>query len=421
MKVIYFLTRGYNDIDCRLPLLFELARDSNYRVIILGIPTNAGMQDPRLHELHELTLNHGIEVITIYEVSGVPIYLRNISKFYLQVNGSTSLKNISPRIHHHLAKFLFYIIRRLSEISNKLIPILLKMFSSNIVITDEIMFHQGRSFFIDALRADWKQNHSFRIYAFLTGQDPYLESLKDMPILSKELLGIPLLVPGPNDARVMSAQLPREEIEIVGNTRFDKSWMALRLSLAGKPLRHIDQTTKAQSDSIKIVFMLSKPEYGVKLDELIKTINRFAAMKKVVVFVKPHTRGMDVNELSHLMGPRVLDGTDYSSSDLIMWSDFIFFTGSSIAFHALLVGKKVVYLKYCQKFRTIFDASEAMMIAESLNDVLVFCSSPSSISDHDKEGISSFLTTHIYNGNKNGLICQQLKKKIDSDTLAKLH
>jgi hypothetical protein len=37
-KKVILLVRAYNDLDCRLPLLFEYANNNNYDLVISGTP-----------------------------------------------------------------------------------------------------------------------------------------------------------------------------------------------------------------------------------------------------------------------------------------------------------------------------------------------------------------------------------------------
>ena len=417
VKPVYFLARAYNDFDCRLPLLFEFAHDDNYSVTIIAIPTNAGLQDPKSHELYEFAAKNGIAITTIYDFGDAGLLLLSMFRLYTWVAGCKAIEKFFPRLHNYLLSAVFRIVRRLSISNHRFIPGILEKFESSIVIVDEIIFHRGRSCFIDDLYRSWEKLHSFELYAFLTGQDPYIDLWEDIAwgaaaVYARESIGIPLFVPGPNDARVMSAQSPNENIVVTGNTRFDKSWVVLRASLSKKGAESISRQVGVKAGGVKIVFMLSKIEYGVKVVDLVETINRCAALDNSVVIMKPHTRGMKFDALDYPLSTRIVNGSDYSSSDLIEWADFVFFTGSSIAFHALLSGKKVCYLRYCQKYKSIYDAGEAVTVADSIVEVLKYIHSPDAFIRSEKEALP-FLNTHIYNGNENGQVCRDVKARIE--------
>ena len=50
-KKVYFLIRAYNDLYCRIPLVTEFANQGQYKVSIIGIPTNNGINDFKHHEI----------------------------------------------------------------------------------------------------------------------------------------------------------------------------------------------------------------------------------------------------------------------------------------------------------------------------------------------------------------------------------
>ncbi len=416
MKSVFFLARAYNDLDCRLPLLFEFAQDTNYSVTIIAIPTNVGLQDPKLHELYEFASKNGIAITTIYDFGDTGLLLLSMFRLYTWFAGRKAIERVFPRLHYYLRFAVFCIVRRLSISHQGFIHGVLKKFESSIVMVDEIIFHRGRSFFIDSLYTSWKKLRAFELYAFLTGQDPYIDLWEDnawvrSPICVSELIDVPLFVPGPNDARVIRAQLPNADILIAGNTRFDKPWVVRRASLSQKGAASISKRIGAKVGKVKIVFMLSKIEYGVEVINLVETMNRCAALDNSIVIMKPHTRGMTFNALAQSLNMRIVDGSEHSSSDLIEWADFVFFTGSSIALHAILLGKKVCYLKYCQKYKTIYDEGKGMIIANYPEDVLEYIEHPDSFF-WDETDLEHFLGVHVFNQIDGGLVCQSVKVRI---------
>lgn len=417
MKSIYFLVRAYNDFDCRLPLLLEFARDANYSVTIIAIPTNIGLQDPKSYELHEFAVKNGVTINTIYDFVDTGLLLLSVLRLYTWIARWKAMEKFSPKLHFHFTSIIFRIVRQLSSINRWFIPKAFEKFKSSIVIVDEIIFHRGRSFFIDELYFSWKKQRTFELYAFLTGQDPYIDLWEDdiwgnKPVYVRESIGVPLFVPGPNDARVMKSHLPQENIVVTGNTRFDKSWVTLQSKLSKKNTERISWRVGAKVNEVKIVFMLSKIEYGVKLVNLIETMNKCASLNNTIVIMKPHTRGMNLKDLGYALNDDIVDGSDHSSSDLIEWADFVLFTGSSIVFHALILKKKVCYLRYCQRYKSIYDTGESFMVANNINELLKYIGSPDSFSYCETKALL-FFATHVYNGNMSGQVCQDIKFRIE--------
>ncbi|MDG1143276.1 MAG: hypothetical protein P8N92_01340 [Burkholderiales bacterium] len=425
MKFIYLLARSYNDIDCRLPLLLEFADDAAYRVTIIGIPMNTGMQNPRLHELIGFLEEKGILVKTIFNFIDSTLMLRFLSTIYQYVAECFLIEKISSRFHHKIKALLFRNILRMFSRSIDLDSKCMNQFESSIVFVDEVIFHEGRSLFVDTLLKSWSENRNFQIYAFLTGQDPYIDppySIQRQPAddnwaelkrFDTRIVDIPFIVPSPNDSRNVRSQFNGANIVISGNTRFDKSWVLQRKALTRVGVSRITKRTKSQESCRKIVFMLSKLEYGVEVNNLIETINRCACLNNTTVIIKPHTRGMNASNLVSKLKSSVIDGSGYSSSDLVEWADYLLFNGSSIAFHALVLKKQVIYLKYCQKYKSIFDNCESLLVAACIDDVHghLFYSRRLNINE---EKLKRFLSFHVYNGSDDGLICKRLKAWVET-------
>lgn len=405
-KRIILLARGYNDVDCRLPLLLEFARDSRYKVEIIGIPSNSGIQDPRKHELGSYLIKNGIEISTIYDLARG----KRLLKAAVRVYGfwDRTLRSGSA-VGERFKALIFRIVFLLSTRRKDWMIEILKGFDSSVVVMDEIAFHARRSFFVDELlRSD---RSSFSIYSFLAGQDPYLNLWHDRGDAARpraDRVGVPLFVPGPNDKTVMEKTLPLETIEVVGNTRFDFSWVQTLSDLARRNLQK--QAALREPAGRRIVFMLSKIEYGVDLGNIIEAMNACAAVHGARIIVKPHTRGMSISPVKAGLDKRVVDGSRYSSSDLIEWADTVMFTGSSISFQAIQLGKKVVFLKYCQRYQSIFDESGAVFVADGKADVLRLVELGGSLGPG---AIASLLSRHVYNGDPSGRVCRAVKERIE--------
>jgi CDP-glycerol glycerophosphotransferase (TagB/SpsB family) len=101
--------------------------------------------------------------------------------------------------------------------------------------------------------------------------------------------------------------------------------------------------------------MMSKMEYGVQANKVVQIINQCAMIKNTKLVIKPHTRGMDIAEIKHLVDGSVINAEKHSSSEVIQWADIVLFTGSSIIFEAMILEKRVLYLAALQKYRSIFD------------------------------------------------------------------
>ena len=401
-KKVFFLIRAYNDLDCRLSLINNFANQSQYKVSIIGIPTNNGINDFRHHEILGYLDNSNVHYQTIFDLNN-----RYIPKIlYWLYNFFQPRKGVRGKFFNRLKQKIFKVIVFISYKSNYWFEDIIKSFYNSIVIIDEIALQKNRSFFIDELI---EHKDHFSIYSFITGQDTYLNLWhdKDISIPFEKLPSteIPLFVPSENDRRIHQKNFPDVKVITVGNIRFDSDWVQKVSSLSKKDI---------ESDNLlntpyrhKIIFMLSKIEYGVDLDNTIEIINECAKINNSLVILKPHTRGMTIDTWRSKLGQRVVDGSYYSSSILTEWADTVLFTGSSIIFQALMLHKKVIFLKYCQKYETIFDSLSSICIAQSLKDTINYVKNKS-IDSMDTKGIDEFIRVHTHNGLADGLVCKSI-------------
>jgi len=416
MKSVYFLVRAHNDFDCRLPLMLNFSKDSNYCVKVIIYPTNNGIYYVNSHNLYNYAQDHGITINTIYDLNNY-LVLKILSRVYYFL-GNSRRKNylFILYIRVYLVKIIFRFINFLCRNNPFFCKKIFSGFKGSIVIIDEIIFSENRSFFVDQLRDYWKRNLNFFLCSFTTGQDIFL-NLKNPLHNSSDALGeeldIPLFVPGPNDKKLWQSRYPKLKIDIVGNTRFDSAWIQVLNEMNNDVLGDLFLKNEFENKTIKIVFMLSKIEYGINNEELINSINSCSLINNAIVILKPHTRGMKLADLGYEVNDKVIDGSKYSSSDLIKWANFVTFTGSSIVFHAILSNKIVIYLKYCHIFKTIFDSADKNLIANSLEELLFFIKNYKDPLSYDRQ----FISKHIHNNCLSGLICENIKNNVDSKSV----
>jgi hypothetical protein len=158
--------------------------------------------------------------------------------------------------------------------------------------------------------------------------------------------------------------------------------------------------------------MLSKIEYGVDLENIIEVINNCAKMNNSLVILKPHTRGMKIDTWRDKLNPAVIDGSRFSSSVLIEWAHTVLFTGSSIIFQAMIMHKNVVFLKYCQKYETIFDNISSICVSESLMDTIEYIENRP-IKLIDTKELDEFVRVNTHNGLNDGYVCKSVVSFIE--------
>ena len=188
----------------------------------------------------------------------------------------------------------------------------------------------------------------------------------------------------------------------MGNTRFEKKW-----------IYYLNRNAKKieinNCNRYKIVFMLSKLEYGIKLKSLINTLEYLGGMKDVTLILKPHTRGMELKKFFNKNKySNILNGEQYDSSSLIKWSDQILFTGSSIIFQAMILNKKCIFLKNCLFVKSIFDQTNSVFKLEKLSHLSDIIRSNKS----KKKFVNAFIKKTVYNGNNSDFVNNKLYQTI---------
>jgi hypothetical protein len=389
-KDIVFFIRAYNDLDSRLSTILFLASKKNINLKVFFYPTNNSFFNFNNYEIINLLKKKNIKLIKFYK------YISNfffIYYFYFEIS-------------FFFKKKIFYKIRLIKYIFNKLDKILLgvinfdneklkNILNNNFYILDDIIINKYRSKFILSLE---KINCHKKIFAILTGQDTYIDLYKNPNFKksvnqknNRELIVNNFFVPSKNDKSILKKRLIKSRLTILGNARFEPKWINY--------LNNISNTKSIPLISkYNLTLMLSKLEYGVNLDELRKTIDHILKIKDLNLIIKPHTRGMSLDDLiKNKNYNNLFNGEYYNSSTLIKWSTHVLFTGSSIIFQAMALNKKCIFLKNCLNVKSIFDYQEAVFTLNRICEIEPILKSKR-INNLE---IKSFLRKNVYN-NKNG-------------------
>ena len=208
----------------------------------------------------------------------------------------------------------------------------------NILIFDDIILDKTRSKLFKVFE---KEKIYKKILAIHTGQDTYINLNRDFKndfvLKENEFLVDKFLVPSLNDKKVYEERNIKNKVYTLGNTRFQEDWVKY-LNDQSERIR-LKKTTK-----YKLALMLSKIQYGIKIESLIETIKFLSKLEDVTLIIKPHTRGMDLNHFINLNKYKnIINGEQYDSSTLIKWSSHVLFTGSSIIFSSDDFTKKMYF------------------------------------------------------------------------------
>ncbi|MAF97990.1 MAG: hypothetical protein CMH26_05070 [Micavibrio sp.] len=369
---IIFLIRAYNDMDIQMSLVHEFAKDERFNIRVIGYPCDGDMGSPQSHEAARYMYDkYGVSFETVLDKAPAPFHLRLMYKFERfiaplrhkswadNIVVGSVLKTLHLAVLVPMRKMLKGELPWLDKIAESWDPVFINC--------DEAVLQKGRAYILDKYVSSMSAR-GVHVYAIQTGQTAYYDASPNKASIevSENMKTLQCLkgcvhrftVPAKLDSDVVRERSPNLKPEVHGNLRMDRSWIKrLHEEILVPPYMN----KKAYMDKLpqgkgpKVVFMLSKLGYGIKVDELKDSIKLVADMPGVSCAIKPHTRGMKFD----FMDPKQLSDTvivpDIPSALLIEWADILLFTGSSIAFHAMILNKRVGFLQNAQYIPTIFD------------------------------------------------------------------
>lgn len=130
--------------------------------------------------------------------------------------------------------------------------------------------------------------------------------------------------------------------------RFSKEWCDKLSEIYPKKSKDIKRK------KFRVAFMLSKWLEKDDKETIMSSIKIISKMKDTEITIKPHTRGMVLNE-SFSSNVKIANDESHSRK-IIQDSDVIIFTRSSIFLDAILLNKPVIHLSYATKVDLATDA-----------------------------------------------------------------
>ena len=385
--------RQYNDIDCRTPLIFELQKQNIINIEIMTIPTVSSTG---------LNINH--EVADLENIN-----FNNFFEKFLNNKVLSLIRWLSRNVELNTVGLIRY----------RLWPFIWKLLSSTLILNDEVEFKfhdycDNAIIIIDDIYLDperskiveWLRKKSdLSIFCIAHGQNTYFNLWHDkiggIQLRKTNNNNIVVFSPSENHSRVLNKAHPGIKTFTIGNTRFDKQW------IINDPLKKLvtDYTT-GHDARIKVLFTLSKIDYGQDAETLSEIINCILDSDEIILCLKPHTRGMSVSELNINQNANLRIETLVSTRQLIEWSDIVLYTGSSIIFEAMIKNKKTLYLKSQQKYKTIFDMLPINLkhyTGDNIIDKIKKLEMPENV----EFDMNNFLIEHTYGKNSDGKVCEK--------------
>jgi hypothetical protein len=398
---VILLARAFNDLDCRLPLLREFSSRRGFSVSVMIIPT---VSSSGYRVTHPLLAEMEIPCVYIIDLLKQK-WVRNIYFWLSYFVEQSSVSVISHRVWIWCWRIMYKRISNSLDLSSTFV----NLTSNTLLIIDDILVTPSRSFIVSLIRRE----NSAKLFCLSHGQNTYINLWHDKSFsyaaVNTHDPNLTIYTPSDNDARILEFNYKGIKAITVGNTRFDKEWV---LNYQEKLLK--SNKKLSPYGGTKIVFMMSKMEYGLDSVEVFKVINHIAGRDNTKIVLKPHTRGMSLGKYANLMNENVIIADDVPSSEIINWSDIVVFTGSSIIFEAMIKRKRVLFLAALQKYQTIFDKLPPLCIFKSganVNDAISQVQSEA----YDYDSIDQFVTSNAYNHIPEGRVCAALAERIISE------
>jgi hypothetical protein len=187
----------------------------------------------------------------------------------------------------------------------------------------------------------------------------------------------------------------REKIIALGSARFCDEWIAKNREVMPRMI----ESTNRNPESLRLVFMPSKPRCRVDVERMHSTIDLLAGLSEIEAVVKPHTRiGREAHLFDNMQLP---DVSHVLTSELCEWADVVLVIGSSVITEALMQGKPVLYLKYLHANTMFFEECGACWTIPdeaALKDVLESLRIKRMDVPYADENVNRYLSEVVYGG-----------------------
>lgn len=428
LNTIIFLNRAYNDLDIQMPLIDAFAQDSRFRVRVITYPCDHELCVPGMHEAALwMMARRRVSFESLTNSPYAPFFLKTLhslqsfATFGRKKTQSWATTTILKALNRFARQMIAWYLKTQSPAWMSRAA---SDWNASLIVVDEAFAQPGRSFVLDSVLPDLCKK-SATCYMILTGHRVYRAEnpTGSAPPPYRKTPARMFFVPNALNARIYKSLFPLETIRQIGNLRMDREWVEKGLPEALVPPfytpRHSDTLPPAEK-SLKIVVMLSKLSYGVDAQALKTTLSALGTMSGVTCAIKPHTRGMKFDFMPRADIGHAIVADDIPSTVLMSWADLVLFTGSSVVFHAALIGKRVGLLKYCQSLETIFDEGNGCLRYDSLEELLTDVrkrqtDAGSLLSDEKRKAALDWLREEIHNGDPLGRTAQACKNAILAD------
>lgn len=323
-KINYvFIVESHNDLDMIVPLIWKFSTDEYANVIIINTsPGFLSVNDPR-----------------------IAFILKNPSVKYIEMPKDFKfLDDISNYIYSKMKIGWFhreYLNSLLGYSQKKFEKIPISKHLPTVVFVSYLKDHKAVKSAIY-----WAKKYNFIKVFNYHGITPFVANNNSNDYSKAPPFDICIL--NKSSEKNLSSLNYQKTKKIYAVPRFSKEWCD-RLSEI-YPEKLIDLKKK----KFRPTFMLSKWLIKDDKEMILSAIKKVSEMKDTEITVKPHTRGMVLNE--PLPSNVQIVGEEFHSRKIIQESDVIIFTRSSIFLDAILLNKPVIHLSYATSVDLASDA-----------------------------------------------------------------
>jgi len=319
-----FIVQSNNDLDMTVPLIWKFSTDKSANVIIIN--TSSGL----------LSINDPRIVFILKNPSVKYIEMQRDFRFLIDISDFIYSKMKIGYFHkNYLNSLLGYSLKKFEKI-----PIY-----KNLPSVVFVSYFENHNIVKNAI--SWAKKYNFIKVFNNHGITPFVvNKVKPTNYLIAPAFDICILTK--NSAKGLPNLNYQKTKQIYAAPRFSKEWCDKLSEIY--PKKSIDSKKK----KFQVVFMLSKWLEKDDKEIILSAIKKVSEMKDTEIIVKPHTRGMILNEYfpSNI---QIVDEESHSRK-IIQESDVIIFTRSSIFLDAILLNKPVIHLSYATSVDLASDA-----------------------------------------------------------------
>lgn len=324
-----FIVESNNDLDMLAPIIWKFSKDIFSKVIIVNTsPDHLSYKDPRILFIMKSHFVQYIEITKNFKI------IDDISNY---IYSKMKIGFFHRRI---LISLLGYSERKFEKIP----------FSKNLPTVLFVSYFKNHNAVKRAI--SWANKNKFIKVFNNHGITPF--KVKKNLNINVKSPSFDICIFNKNSEKNLPNFNHKEIRKLYVAPRFSHEW--------SKKLSIIYKKKNNQSKKFRPVFMLSKWLEKDNKNHVLSAILAASRITNTEVIVKPHTRGMKIDEN---FPPNILIADEkYHSRKLIQESDVIIFTRSSIFLDAMLLDKPLIHLSYATNVEL---ASDSLNSCKALN------------------------------------------------------